>query len=70
MKYIRIKTEKGGIKLNEHDAMLIVKEWYLNGMEPMIFMSDNIEEIDEHIDLIIWDDNYKLKPTIKIIEND
>ena len=53
MKHIIIKTEKGEIKLNEHDAMLIVKEWYLNGMQDQVFMNECGYELDEDIDIEI-----------------
>jgi hypothetical protein len=65
MSNIKIKTEKGEIKLNEFDVLLIVEEYYKE-IEPVRFKDQHGYELDEHIDIII--DELKMKPSIKIIK--
>jgi hypothetical protein len=52
---IKIKN-KPTIILDEITVNRIVYEWYVGGIEPIIFMSGSGKEIDEHLDDLITDD--------------
>ena len=63
---IKIKN-KPTIILDEITVNRIVYEWYVGGMEKVIFMNGDAMEIDEHLDLLVTDD-IEL-PKIETIDN-
>lgn len=63
---IKIKN-KPTIILDEITVNRIVYEWYVGGMEEVIFMNGDAMEIDEHLDLLVTDD-IEL-PKIETIDN-
>ena len=55
---IKIKIEnKPDIVLDKLTVQCIVCEWYLNGMEPEIFINENGVEIDEWLENDIFESN-------------
>lgn len=42
------------LKLSEEDVLNIVSEWYTNGMCPIIFQSEDGEDLEEYVEHQIY----------------